>query len=61
MVKYTKPNVISLSVHININYNMIDSDVKRIGREHILSAENGSVILLHCSEIKMKKESSTSH
>lgn len=55
MVKCTKPNVISLSLHININYNMVDSDVKRMGREHILSAENGSVILLHCSEIKMKK------
>jgi len=61
MVKYTKPNVISISLHININYNMVDSDVKRMGREHILSAENGSVILLQCSEMKMKKESSTSH
>lgn len=49
MVKYTKSNVISLSLHININYNMVDSVVKWMGREHILSAENGFVILLHCS------------
>jgi hypothetical protein len=34
---------------------MIDSDVKIMGREHILSAENGSAILLQCSEIKMEK------
>jgi len=61
MVKYRKPNVISLSLHININYNMVDSDVKRMGRERILSAENGSTILLQCFEIKMKKDSSTSH
>jgi len=40
---------------------MVDSDVKSMGREHILSAENGSVILLECSEIKMKKASSTCH
>ena len=40
---------------------MVDSDVKRMGREHILSAENGSVILLQCSEVKVKKDSSTSH
>jgi hypothetical protein len=40
---------------------MVDSDVKRMGREHVLSAENGSVILLQCFEINMKKESSTSH
>jgi hypothetical protein len=40
---------------------MVDSDVKRMGRECILSAENRSTVLFQCSEIKMKKESSTSH
>jgi hypothetical protein len=44
MVKYTKLNVISLNLHININYNMIECDVKRMGRENILNAEKGSVI-----------------
>jgi hypothetical protein len=61
MVKCTKPNVISLTLHININYNMIECDVKRMDRENIVNAEKGSIIQLQCSEIKMKKESSTPH
>jgi len=44
MVKYAKPNVISLSLHTNINYNIVDSDVKRMGKKTLLSAENGSVV-----------------